>query len=82
MMLIIEYLYVYLFFNFTFKIQDMLSRNASGFTVVCLFFKILIIMLSVTMDISKEGSYKVLLVIHIALGTLMLADAIGSFPYH
>lgn len=79
---IIEILFVYLFFNFTFKIKDMLSRNPSGFTIISLFFKVLIVIISVTMNLEEKGSYQMCLIIHIALGILMLVDAIGTFPYH
>ena len=60
----------------------MLSRNASGFTIVSLFFKVLIVLLSVTLDLSNKNSYQMILLVHIGLGILMLSDAISAFPYH
>ena len=79
---ILEVMYAYLFFNFTFKLKDTLSRNPSSYTNILFGFKLILIFANVSMDLTQAGGYTSFLILHLAKGILMLVESLTSFPYH
>jgi len=79
---ILEVMYAYLFFNFTFKLKDTLSRNPSSYTNILFGFKLILIFANVSIDLTQAGGYISFLILHLAKGILMMVESLTSFPYH
>lgn len=79
---IMQFLYVNIFFNFTFKVKDSLSRNPSGVTLLFWICRIVQIFLSVILDLSDSSNYRNYCLTHLVLGAMQLFDSLARFPYH
>ena len=77
-----EIIYVLLFYNFTFKIKDGLSRNPSNQPLFFLIFRIFLTIFYIILDQNLEKNYNISLVMHLVFGIVLLGDSLINFPYH
>lgn len=76
----LEFLYVFCFFNFTFRIMDGFSRNPSQRPFLSFLIKILLITFSVVMDINSN--YFILVSSHTIYGWFLFQETLTNYPYH
>ena len=76
----LEFLYVFCFFNFTFKIVDGFSRNPSQRPFLSFLIKILLITFTVVVDI--RANYTILVIAHSLYGWFLFQETLTHYPYH
>ncbi|CAD8154666.1 unnamed protein product [Paramecium pentaurelia] len=82
MLLLLEILYSYLFFNFTFKIKDSVSRNPSGMPIFFFIYRLGITIFQSLFDLEVQQTYTILVLLHLIFGLILLYDSLNNFPYH
>lgn len=80
--LALDIFYVFCFFNFTFKMDDALSRNPSSLSLAFLIIKIFIVFVSVFLDLNQDLNYNLLLIFHTINGSMKMYEVLFYFPYH
>lgn len=76
----LEFLYVFCFFNFTFRIVDGFSRNPSQRPFLSFLLKILLITFSLVVDL--RNNYSILLIAHVVYGWILFQETLTNYPFH
>lgn len=78
--LFLEFIYVFCFFNFTFRIMDGLSRNPSQSALLIFLIKIILITFSVLLNLNTY--YIILVIVHTIYGYFLFRETLTHYPYH
>ncbi|KAL4459895.1 hypothetical protein ABPG74_003421 [Tetrahymena malaccensis] len=82
LMIILEILYNFMFFNFTFKSQDSFSRNPSDLNMTSIVFKLVSLLTYLILNLSDHTQLLEQMLVMIIISFFIMLDTLNSYPYH
>ncbi|KAL4506589.1 hypothetical protein ABPG72_000160 [Tetrahymena utriculariae] len=82
LMIILEILYNFMFFNFTFKSQDSFSRNPSDLNMTSIVFKLISLMTYLVINLNDHTQLLEQMLVMIIISFFIMLDTLNTYPYH